>query len=50
MHEVYMSWLNINLNWYKDNNHNVQPAGTKRKKNSKSCLLKPNIVAPNTIV
>ena len=34
----------------KSNNPNGQPAGTNREKNSKPCLLNPNIVAPNTIV
>ena len=34
----------------KGNNPRGQPAGTKREKNSKPCLLNPSIVAPNTTV
>src|SRR5437588_10082386 len=34
----------------KGNNANGQPAGTNKEKNSKPCLLNPNIVAPNTTV
>jgi hypothetical protein len=34
----------------KGNKPNGQPAGTNREKNSKPCLLNPNIVAPKTTV
>ena len=34
----------------KGNNPKGQPAGTNKEKNSNPCLLKPNIVAPSTIV
>ena len=38
------------INTNKGNKPNGQPAGTKREKNSKPCLLNPRIVAPNTTV
>ena len=34
----------------KGNKPKGQPAGTNKEKNSKPCLLKPNIVAPKTTV
>jgi hypothetical protein len=32
------------------NNANGHPAGTKKEKNFRLCILNPNIVTPNTIV
>jgi len=38
------------INTSKGNKAKGQPVGTKSEKNFNPCLLKPNIVAPNTIV
>lgn len=38
------------INTSKGNKANGHPAGTKSEKNLSPCLLKPNIVAPKTIV
>lgn len=49
--ETFLAKYEINsINTNKGNNPSGQPDGTNNEKNSRPCLLKPNIVAPRTIV
>jgi len=49
--EIFLAKYEINsIITNKGNKAKGQPDGTNKEKNSKPCLLKPNIVAPNTIV
>ena len=49
--ETFLAKYDINsINTNRGNKPKGQPAGTNKEKNSKPCLLKPNIVAPKTTV
>ena len=49
--EILRARYDINsINTNKGNKPKGQPVGTNKEKNSKPCLLKPNIVAPKTTV
>ena len=49
--DTFLARYDINsINTSKGNNAKGHPDGTNKEKNSKPCLLKPKIVAPNTTV
>lgn len=49
--ETFLAKYDINsIRTNNGNRANGHPEGTNNEKNFKPCILKPNIVAPNTIV